>query len=527
MKNRLELWQTVYSWLNTSNNRLNSKYCKEEITTHPDYPSLISLIDFLELGGMFYKAIRADASYIHEFNYPLLAHIRQPGDEYMHIIPNALAWDKQKEITAYWTGIVIYLEQDTQWQNKRNAIYQRDEVKRKMIATAFALAGITLYIIFAFQIFGFSSKVFGLLSLIGIAISLFALGTELGFQSQIVKQVCGAVSGVDSGCEQVLKSQYAKGFAGITPADASVLYFASQFFVYLFGSRYPFFLQSLFIFALCGITIATWSVYIQAFKLKQWCALCMLIVAVLVLQGIIAFGSVDQVWFFFPEVIFISVFIMMAFILLPIKKLIKVNSRNKFELAELKKWKMDGDLFINQWKQEASVNITIWQDDLLLGNPDAPLQITVACNPYCAPCAKAHTQLDNLLHHYSNKVKVQIRLLSNVQDKNDKRTIATQAILQKAATLQNNIELQQMLTDWFESMNFEKWSQKWRLSLSEAQEPELWERLRQHSQWVEESNITSTPTFFINGKRMPGRYSLNDIETLIPQLAEFMQSKIT
>src|ERR1700738_5373847 len=78
--------------------KANRNYLKEEITTHPDYPSLLSVIDFLDTGGMAYKAIIADPTYIHEFNYPLLAHIKKPGDERMHIIPDATEWDKQKEI---------------------------------------------------------------------------------------------------------------------------------------------------------------------------------------------------------------------------------------------------------------------------------------------------------------------------------------------------------------------------------------------------------------------------------------------
>lgn len=77
-----ELWQTAYNWLLLCGNKINNNYCKEEITTHPDYPALTSVIDFLDNGSMEYNAVQADASYIHEFNYPLLAHIRQPGQEF-------------------------------------------------------------------------------------------------------------------------------------------------------------------------------------------------------------------------------------------------------------------------------------------------------------------------------------------------------------------------------------------------------------------------------------------------------------
>ena len=512
-----QLWQTAHVWLKACGNKVNINYCKEEITTHPDYPSLISLIDFLDSGGMAYKALQADPSYIHEFNYPLIAHIKQPGDEHMHIMEDWTEWDKQKKITDNWSGIVIYPEKNAKWNNEQNRIYQRNSIKDKMIAIAFALTGITLFIISTFQQSNFSTVAFGFLSLTGLIISIAALGTELGFQSQIVKQVCSAVS--EGGCEKVLKSRYAHGIAGITPADASVLYFTSQFIVYLFGSWYPSLLQSIFLFAFGGIAIATWSIYAQATKLKQWCALCLAIAAVLLLQSGIVFIMLPAMKSIFPESIFITLIIVLSLILLPVKQLIKTNSSNKLKLVELKKWKLDGDLFLNQWRQGEEVDTTIWQNDLLLGDIDAPLQITVACNPFCGPCAKAHAQLDNLLYRFAGRLKVQIRFL--FPEKNSETRIVVRSILQKAAT-QSNADVQSMLADWFALVDFSKWSKKWQPDDSILVE----QRLQQHSQWIRESNIVFTPTFFINGRKLPNRYSLNDIEVLIPQLVELLKEEV-
>jgi hypothetical protein len=140
----------------------------------------------------------------------------------------------------------------------------------------------------------------------------------------------------------------------------------------------------------------------------------------------------------------------------------------------------------------------------------------VACNPYCGPCAKAHHQLDELLDKFSGKLKVQVRLLCNPTNEDDIRTIAVSAILQQAFTLKSNGELRQMLTDWFAWMNYEKWNCKWvskdRVNTNEP--------LKKHADWMNENNITHTPTFFVNGRRLPGRYSLNDLEKLIPQIVE-------
>ncbi len=103
-----ELYTIAQEWLTVSGMKTNTTYTKEAITSHPDYPAMTAVTDFLESGGMGYDAVQADASYIHEFNYPLLAHIKQPGNEYLYLVKDASVWDKEKSITENWSGIALY-----------------------------------------------------------------------------------------------------------------------------------------------------------------------------------------------------------------------------------------------------------------------------------------------------------------------------------------------------------------------------------------------------------------------------------
>ncbi len=513
-----ELWQLTQNWLSILGIKPNSKFCREEISTHPDYPAMTAVTDFLDGGNMQYNAVQADASYIHEFNYPLLAHIQQPGNQYLHIIPNTAEWDRQKEITQHWSGIVLYPEKNAAWQNEQNQAYQKEALKNKMSVTALILLALGILAASSLYQTGISVGIFGLLSLLGLIISLFLLGSELGYQSEIVKQVCGAVS--DGGCQKVLKSKYAKGLFGVTPADASVLYFATQFIMYLLSPWLAGFLNCVLLISIAGVPIAAWSIYTQAVKLKQWCALCLGVIGVLLLQATLVlllpqFLILNTA---IPYIAFIVLFSFLLIVMMPVKALIKANKTNQHKLAELKKWKADAELFVAQWRQEQAVDTTLWQHDLLLGNPHAPVLITVACNPYCGPCAKAHVQLDNLLHRFPNNVKIVVRLLCNADDEIDKRSIAVKAILQHAESCNDNLELQQMLTDWFALMNFENWSKKWGTNI----DVDVKDKLLAHGKWVEESNIQFTPTFFINGRKLPGRYGLKDLEILLPQLTEIL-----
>ena len=524
-----ELSSIAEEWLQASGVKVNSTYVKDAITTHPDYPALTALTDFLESGGMAYDAVQADASYIHEFNYPLLAHIKQPGNEYLHLIIDATVWDKEKSITKNWSGIALYATKDATWHNEENDAAQKTEQKNKYIAAAFVIAGIALFAASVFIYTNAPVNIFGLLSLAGLVISIAALGTELGYQSKIVKQVCGTVG--NGGCEKVLGSKFAKGFAGITPADASVLYFAAQFILYLVGCFYNPILNGIIIIAFAGIVVAAWSIYTQAVKVKEWCALCLCIVTVLVGQITIAtyfqFNNeptsiIPNSQYLIPYISFLITILLLTIIYLPIKQLIKTTTKNKQELISFKKWKTDTSLFMAQWEKEPSCDNTLWENDLLVGNEDAPILITVACNPYCRPCANAHAELDKLVEKYKDKVCVQVRLLSNATNMEDKKTIAVNAILQQAQFINNKSELKEMLSNWFEWMDYKKWKIKWKIKY----DLDISNIILKHDKWIHETSITHTPTFFINGKKLPSRYNMKDLNKMIPQLSDFFIASV-
>ena len=218
-----------------------------------------------------------------------------------------------------------------------------------------------------------------------------------------------------------------------------------------------------------------------------------------------------------PLIVFAAIFMVLVISLLPVKQLIKTNHANLQKLAELKRWKTDAFIFYALWQQEPPADTTIWQNDLVIGDLAAPILITVACNPYCGPCASAHVQLDQLLQRFPGKIKIQMRLLCNAIDKSDRRTTAVKAILQNAV-YKNGSDLQEMLTDWFEFMDFEKWSIKWNTN----SDNDVDEMISMHHHWMETNNIEFTPTVFLNGRKLPGRYNLKDIEMFLPQLAEML-----
>lgn len=388
-----ELWQISWQWLLQTGNRVNKNFALDEITAHPDYPALTALTDFLDAGGMQYNAVQADDSHLHEFNYPLLAHIKQPGNEYLHIIHDAAAWNTQKEITAHWSGITIYPEKQARWKHKDNDAREQKDYSNKIYLFSLCLAMMLLYGWAIYNNRVIEYALFGLLSLAGLLVSILITSAEIGVQNSLVKQVCGAVG--NGGCDKVLKTNYAKGIMGFTTSDLAIIYFATQYITWLATGLYPPLFNSVVLISLAGVIVVTWSIYTQAIALKQWCALCLVIAGVLFLQIVLAIFEMHNKGFTISFnwraiALFIVIAGLLALIVLPVKKMLVLAHVNTQKLAELKKWKMDVGIFMALWQEEQTVDTTIWKNDLLLGNSQVPIMITVVCNPYCRPCAKAH-----------------------------------------------------------------------------------------------------------------------------------------
>ncbi len=462
-------------------------------------------------------------------NYPVLAHIKQPGNEYMHIIPTAADWDAQKDITQHWSGVTIFPEKNAQWQHIDNDLANQEKNTRLGIYLLLASIAIGFFAYTAYLVNDFTINLFAAFSLLGLLFSLFALGTELGYQNDMVKQVCGAVS--NGGCDKVLKSKNAQGILGFTPAHLSVAYFGALSILFLLTPSNTALFYTSAALSLSGIVLIAWSLYSQAVIVKEWCAICLGIVAALAAQFIISciyiFGAVGisnftQSLSLTSFAFFAASFAALTLAIYPIKKFLAKHTRLEQQSTELKKWKTDASLFISQWKNEPAVNNDTWENDLVIGNPDARLQITVACNPYCGPCAKAHKLLDVILERFPNKVSIQIRLACDPADLNDSRTQATAAILKSASTIKNTKDLQTMLTDWFEIMDLAKWSAKWQAK----EETAVQAQLDAHSRWTIDSNIRYTPSFFINGKAIPTRYNIDDLQIIIPDLLIVLEEKI-
>jgi len=347
----------------------------------------------------------------------------------------------------------------------------------------------------------------------GTFITVLLLWYQVDKTNPFVKNIC--VGGAKKNCDAVLNSR-ASSFMGVTWSEAGFFYFAgSILFLLMPGLSFIIKLPWLSIAALLVSPYIIFSIYYQAKIIKQWCPLCLATQAVLSIELItcIIFYWSDPVLTVFNNGLFTSVLIA---ILLPMSvwyflKPFFLGSKNSVTYQQAYKRILYNPDYFNTLLQAQPLAPEGWQNlGINLGNQSAQNQIIKVCNPYCGPCGKAHPVLDDLIMNKNINVKIIFTAENNEEDKDS-------AIAKHLLALAEKMDMQKTIKamdDWYLSIpkDYEKFAAKYPLNSELKLQGD---KLEVMSAWCEKAEIFETPTFFINGKKMPVDYSINDLKFIL------------
>lgn len=372
-----------------------------------------------------------------------------------------------------------------------------------------------------------------LLSLTGIYICRLILLHLMNRDSPLGAKLCR--NNGKFNCDRVLTSGLGKVSKKIHLGDIGLVYFISQFLFLIFESingRIPEGIGIMAFSCLPAVALTFVSLTYQAFRVKAWCKMCLITVAVIWLQGLVLLANFtlreSSPKSYFPENVFrenafrekwlpsllmflVSLLIAGAWCL--IKGLISTAAELKTVKGKLFLFKKDSNVFRAVLKRQRTINADLWEGEFLLGSIDAPVQLVIALNPYCPPCAREYREILGLLHKFPGFVRVAIRFLVTTNTEN-KATQAARYLLHAYASVPRT-EQPHILESWFNT-----------LSLTELEKlypdvaPDGNGLLKKHRQWFDESKITHTPTLFIHGQEFPKLYTISDLILLIPKLSK-------
>lgn len=527
--------ETVGKLLLALNVKVTNTTLQNDLYNHPDYPSLLSISDVLSGYGVANISVKTSIDKLTEVPLPCIIPLNGESDHntyfalvesvddnavrYFH--PEKHEWEEisKENFKKKWPSGIVLLADAADAVGEKDYKSKRREERRLNIAgyaTWLALPILTIITcIITFATYGLAAGfpvIFMLFTLLGCGVSGLLLWYELDQYNPLLQQICS--SGKKVNCGAILNSKASK-IAGVSWSAIGFTYFSGSLFSMLvMGATNPGALVALAWLNTLAIPYVFFSVYYQWQIAKQWCVLCLCIQALLVLQlittttagwhTIAPLSTVATLSNSVPVVLSFATPFIILNLLLPAYRAVRGNKRTKTQLQRLKHNPL---IFEALLVKQKSITESTKGLGIILGNPNATNKIIKVCNPYCGPCAQAHTPMEELLH---NNPDLQIQILfTATNDEGDTRAPSVKhllAIAEKGETL-----TRQALDDWYlaDKKDYEVFAAKYPMN-GELKKQD--NKVNAMKEWCDKTEIAFTPTFFVNGYQLPDIYTVNDLK---------------
>jgi glutaredoxin len=178
----------------------------------------------------------------------------------------------------------------------------------------------------------------------------------------------------------------------------------------------------------------------------------------------------------------------------------------------LNRFKKNDDVFQNLMANQPVVETGKFENETRFGDAEAPIEITLVSNPKCGPCAHAYKTLEAFPELFKNKVSIKHRFMVRPL-KNGSSSYQMLSHLFSLKLSGQESDFRAALSSWF-SVSGEADVEKWRKAFplnEEADQTKVQEAINQHYQLCREAGITATPAIFINNKKLPQEFSIQDL----------------
>lgn len=342
-----------------------------------------------------------------------------------------------------------------------------------------------------------------------MVVTSLLLWYEIDKNNPVLQKVCSGITKGD--CNAILTSKQAKLFSWLTWSEVGFFYFTGGLLILLFVDSEV----NKSIVLLLGINILAlpytiFSVYYQWRVAKQWCILC------LVVQGLLILGVINLVvgGFSYSPNLSLPVFIKACFsYMLPalvwysLKPYILSLQIAKNTKREYHRIKFNAEIYETLLKKQKKITVSTEGVGIDIGNPLAQNTLVKVCNPYCGPCAKAHPEIDSLLHNNSD---LKVKIIFTSSNLNDFMATPVKHLL-SIAEKQSEPLTKQALDDWYlpEKKDYDEFVKKHPINTQlDAQN----NKMIKMKAWCDQIDIAVTPTFFVNGYQIPDAYNIQDLQ---------------
>ncbi|OUL62833.1 hypothetical protein B8T70_08280 [Flavobacterium sp. AJR] len=363
-----------------------------------------------------------------------------------------------------------------------------------------------------------------ILSLFGLFISYLIYSSEVGYKFHIINKICTPFK--KSNCEEVVNSKGGVIFKKIKLSDLSLVYFFSLAITTCMMKYFDINSSGLLtILNILTIPLIFYSLFYQLRVLKKWCPLCMIIITILLIQIVITNGDVSN------RALQFNIESIYTFLVMSLFSCIGFNYYKKQvylrqELKDIKikhnKFKQNFSLFHSALS--SSKVLTLFDseiEEIVVGNKDSKLNITIVINPLCDECGKTHLILNEIIQKHYDEITLTIRFYLFYDDVNDVEFLISNYLLNIYKLKGENVFLEKM-NGMFECNDKDKWiSEETKDTLLEKSEGFIIEK-----EWCNQNEINFTPAIVINNHLFPSDlYEIADLDFFIEDLIDLNQTQ--
>lgn len=507
--------------------KVSNTTLKETLLSHPDYPSLLSISDSLKRWQVDSMALKVTPDKLEELPAPFVAFVK--GQRFLTIkgvkdskvtwinFKNEEQTESKEDFLKRWEGIAL-LTQAGKKSGETN--YKKITQKERWKALSLPIAGLIFLLLGLFRVITVAGSPLGAQTeyfmalitghLLGMMVTGLLLWYEYDRHNPLLQKVCSM--GKKSNCQAILGSKGAKVMGNITWSDIGFIYFTGGYlYLVLTGTT---FLYPIKLLSLIALPYIVFSVYYQARVARQWCVFCLCVQAILLLEALSTLTmsqSPISIFPYFPPqslIILLFSYLFPAFAWLFTKPFVYAAKKGNEYRHQLARFKNNGDIFEAMLQHQPAMNSDPGDMGIRIGNPEAPNVLTKVCNPYCGPCAKAHPKIEELIEENTDW---QVQIIFTATGEDDDRRTAPAAHMLSVAAQKDETQTRKALDDWYgaEEKEYEEFAAKYPMNGELDLQKET---LKAMDTWCKEVGITHTPTFFVNGYRLPDAY--NDIAEL-------------
>jgi len=514
---------------------INDSTIEETLQAHPDYPSALSICDALTEWKIDNQGVQLAPEDLPKINLPAMLSLHGGGgklfvilfkldDKQVHYLDMAEGWTTSsiERFTERWSGVAILVEANENSGEKDYAINRKKEIVNNlrlpfMITALLALivgTAATGYLTHFAAITTWLPLL--LIKSLGIGLGTLLMIEHLDKRNPTVKKLCGFSS--KTSCKDVTESPAGTLFGWLSMGEVGLFYFIGGFLALVF-SLFATDMQTVLVF-LAILTLTTlpytlFSIVYQATVVKKYCPLC---VGVMILFWVEFAIFASTLPLEMPPLTVNAIILILWGFLLPIIVWLgfKPTVMATLEIPTLKKtlaiFKGEPKIMETLLSQEKSVSTEQLAGDLILGDPNSPINIIMISSPYCGHCSPAFNALEKLISEFPEGVKVLIRILDG-----GKRDVTKQLI-----SLADKPELaEKALHAWYiqKKKDAEGWLQQF-ASTEQADPETIDQRMDEIAEWCKANEIGGTPIFFINGRKMPYTLKITDLKYFLRALFE-------